>query len=56
MLQEVANLRIAPRGAAAVPLTKEQRDKVLHKLRTEKEIKLNRLLTLLKLPRDTQRR
>jgi CRISPR-associated endonuclease Csn1 len=53
MLQEVANLRVAPRGGAAVPLTKAQRDKVLHDLRTKKEIKLDGLLKLLKLPSDT---
>jgi CRISPR-associated endonuclease Csn1 len=53
MLQEVANLRIAPRGEAAKPLTKEQRNKVLHDLRTKKEIKLDGLLKLLRLPADT---
>lgn len=53
MVQEVANLRIAPRGEAAKPLTKEQRDKVLHDLRTKKEIKLDGLLKLLKLPANT---
>jgi CRISPR-associated endonuclease Csn1 len=54
MLQEVANLRLAPRGEAARPLTKEQRDKVLHDLRTRKELKLDNLLKLLKLPADTR--
>ena len=53
MLQELANLRIAPRGETAVPLTKVQRDKVLHALRTQKEVKLDGLLKLLKLPADT---
>lgn len=53
ILQETANLRVAPRGEAAVPLTKEQRDKVLHALRTRKEVKLDSLLSLLKLPSDT---
>jgi CRISPR-associated endonuclease Csn1 len=53
ILQEIANLRIAPRGEAARPLTKEQRDKVLHALRTKKEVKLDSLLSLLKLPSDT---
>ena len=52
MLQEVANLRIAPRGEAAVPLTKAQRDKVLHELRTRKELKLDSLFKLLKLPKE----
>ena len=53
ILQEIANLRVAPRGEAAVPLSKEQRDKVLHELRTKKELKLDSLLKLLKLPPDT---
>ncbi|WP_029586712.1 type II CRISPR RNA-guided endonuclease Cas9 [Bradyrhizobium sp. URHD0069] len=53
MLQEVANLRVAPRGEAALPLSKDQRDKVLRALRTQKEVKLDGLLKLLKLPGDT---
>jgi len=53
ILQEIANLRVAPRGEAAVPLSKEQREKVLHELRTRKELKLDSLLKLLKLPSDT---
>ena len=53
MLQELANLRIAPKGEAARPLTKAERDKVLHELRTKKEVKLDSLLKLLKLPVDT---
>lgn len=53
MLQELANLRIAPRGEAARQLTKSERDKVLHDLRTKKEVKLDSLLKLLRLPADT---
>lgn len=53
ILQEIANLRIAPRGEAAKPLVKEQRDRVLRALRTQKEVKLDGLLKLLKLPADT---
>lgn len=50
MVQEVANLRITEKpGAPALPLTLEQRDKVLGELRTQKELKLDRLIKLLKL-------
>ena len=53
MLQEIANLRIARRGEAAIPLTREQRDTVLHELRTKEKVELVKLLKLLKLPADT---
>ena len=54
MVQEVANLRIAPRGREAEPVTRDQRAMVLHELRTKKEIKLEGLLKLLNLPTDTR--
>ncbi|HWA91147.1 MAG TPA: type II CRISPR RNA-guided endonuclease Cas9 [Rhizomicrobium sp.] len=50
MVQEANNLRILVPGERAVPLTHEQRDKVLRELRTKKELKLDALLKLLKLP------
>lgn len=53
ILQELANLRIAARGEAARSLTRSERDKVLHELRTKKEVKLDSLLKLLRLPGDT---
>jgi CRISPR-associated endonuclease Csn1 len=55
MVQETANLRIIPeRGYAARPLSLEERDKVLGELRTKKELKLEALLKLLKLPADAR--
>jgi CRISPR-associated endonuclease Csn1 len=50
MVQEANNLRILVPGEAAKPLTRDQRDRVLKELRTKKELKLEALLKLLKLP------
>ncbi len=50
MVQEANNLRILAPGEPAKRLTLEQRDKVLNHLRTKKELKLDAMLKLLKLP------
>jgi CRISPR-associated endonuclease Csn1 len=50
MVQEANNLRILVPGEPARSLGREQRDKVLRELRTKKELKLDALLKLLKLP------
>ncbi len=50
MVQEANNLRISLPGKGAIPLTREQRDRVLKELRTRKELKLDGLFKLLKLP------
>lgn len=50
MVQEANNLRILVPGEAGTPLTRDQRDRVLKELRTKKELKLEALLKLLKLP------
>jgi CRISPR-associated endonuclease Csn1 len=50
MVQESNNLRIALPGEPTRRLTQAERDKVLSELRTKKELKLERLLKLLKLP------
>ena len=50
MVQEANNLRILVPGEPAKPLTRDQRDRVLRELRTKKELKLDGLLKLLKLP------
>ena len=50
MVQEANNLRIITVGEPARRLTQEQRDKVLKELRTKKELKLEALLKLLRLP------
>lgn len=50
MVQEANNLRILVPGEAANPLSRDQRDRVLKDLRTKKELKLDGLLKLLKLP------
>lgn len=54
MVQEANNLRILEQAKAGVPLSAEQRDLVLKTLRTTKELKLERLIKLLKLPADTR--
>lgn len=50
MVQEANNLRILILGEPAKRLTQQQRDKVLNDLRTKKELKLEQLVKLLKLP------
>jgi len=50
MVQESNNLRIQSPGEPARHLTMAERDKVLNHLRTQKELKLERMLKLLKLP------
>jgi CRISPR-associated endonuclease Csn1 len=50
MLQETSNLRILVAGKRAVSLTREQRDRVLRELRSKKELKLEKLVHLLRLP------
>lgn len=50
MVQEANNLRILVPGEPAKRLTQEQRDRVLKGLRTKKELKLEQLIKLLKLP------
>lgn len=50
MLQEANNLRVLMPGEPAQPLTRAQRDRVLKDLRTKKELKLDALAKLLKLP------
>lgn len=53
MVQEANNLRVAVAGERARPLLPEERDKVLRALRTKKELKLEALWKLLKLPSGT---
>lgn len=50
MVQEANNLRVQSPGEPARRLTMAERDKVLGHLRTQKELKLDRMLKLLKLP------
>ncbi|HSC46304.1 MAG TPA: type II CRISPR RNA-guided endonuclease Cas9 [Candidatus Acidoferrum sp.] len=50
MVQEANNLRVLLPGEPARRLSQEERDKVLKELRTKKELKLEALLKLLKLP------
>jgi CRISPR-associated endonuclease Csn1 len=50
MVQEANNLRILVPGESGRPLNRDQRDRVLKELRTKKELKLDGLLKLLKLP------
>ncbi|MDR3526612.1 MAG: hypothetical protein P4L57_04985 [Rhizomicrobium sp.] len=54
MVQEANNLRILFLGEPARRLTQQQRDKVLNDLRTKKELKLEQLVKLLKLPSGTR--
>jgi len=54
MVQEANNLRVLIRGKRAEELTREQRDIVLRELRGRKELDLDRLVTLLKLPEGAQ--
>lgn len=54
MLQEANNLRILVPGQQAKILTAEQRNKVLNELRTRKELKIEALLKLLKLPSEAR--
>jgi CRISPR-associated endonuclease Csn1 len=53
MVQEANNLRILVAGERARRLTRGERDKVLNELRTKKEMKLETLWKLLKLPTGT---
>jgi CRISPR-associated endonuclease Csn1 len=53
MVQEANNLRIVQRGQGSSQLSQEQRDKVLTELRNTKELKLEKLLKLLRLPEGT---
>lgn len=50
MVQEANNLRVTSPGEPARRLTMEERDKVLGHLRKKKELKLDSMLKLLKLP------
>ena len=50
MVQEANNLRVLVPGEPAKRLTQIQRDKVSNDLRTKKELKLEQLVKLLKLP------
>jgi CRISPR-associated endonuclease Csn1 len=50
MVQEANNLRVLIPGEPAKRLTPEQRDRVLKDLRTKKELKLEQLVKILKLP------
>jgi len=50
MVQEANNLRVTSPGSPARRLTLEERDKVLGHLRKKKELKLDAMLKLLKLP------
>src|SRR5690606_30390697 len=50
MVQEANNLRVTSPGSPARRLTLEERDKVLGHLRKKKELKLDTMLKLLKLP------
>ena len=50
MVQEANNLRILVPGEAGRKLNRDQRDRVLKELRTKKELKLDGLQKLLKLP------
>lgn len=50
MVQEANNLRVLVPGAAAMDLTRDQRDKILAALRTRKDLKVEDLVKLLKLP------
>src|SRR5262249_16828051 len=50
MVQEANNIRVLLPGQPAKPLTRDQRDRVLKELRTKKELKLDGLGKLLKLP------
>lgn len=50
MVQEANNLRVTSPGQTARRLTMEERNKVLAELRSKKELKLERMLKLLKLP------
>jgi CRISPR-associated endonuclease Csn1 len=54
MVQEANNLRILVPGRKAEPLDREQRDRILAELRAKKELKLDGLLKLLKLPSGTR--
>jgi len=53
MVQEANNLRISVAGEPARPLDRTERDKVLKELRAKKELKLEGLWKLLKLPTGT---
>lgn len=50
MVQEANNMRILLPGQPATFLTRDQRDRVVKELRTKKELKLDALAKLLKLP------
>lgn len=50
MVQEANNLRVTSPGEPARRLTRDERDKVLGHLRKKKELKLDSMLKLLKLP------
>ncbi|MEP0708905.1 type II CRISPR RNA-guided endonuclease Cas9 [Parvibaculum sp.] len=50
MVQEANNLRVTSPGEPARRLTMEERDKILGHLRKKKELKLDSMLKLLKLP------
>lgn len=54
MVQEVNNLRLESPGEEARPLSPDQRRVVLRELRLRKEVKLEALLKLLKLPSGTR--
>lgn len=54
IVQEANNLRILVPGEAAKDLTREQRDKILAALRTRKDLKIEDLVKLLKLPSGAQ--
>ncbi len=54
MVQEANNLRVLIPGEPAKRLAPEQRDRVLKDLRTKKELKLEQLVKLLKLPSGTK--
>ncbi|MGH6869592.1 MAG: type II CRISPR RNA-guided endonuclease Cas9, partial [Methylocella sp.] len=54
MVQEANNLRVLVPGEAAKDLTREQRDKILAALRTRKDLKVEDVVKLLKLPSGAQ--
>lgn len=54
MLQEANNLRIEQRGQKARALDQAERDKVLVELRGTKELKLERLVKILRLPEEAR--